>query len=317
MNLVELLAYIRTDLLDSPRNTSPWGDTDLEMENALVRYVNQAQRFMMLKRLESDQQFYLESDTFTNLGMNFVTEGKFSVVRIPDFVFSIARIEQQTSVSAFNDAEEITHVPLMNATGDTLLRNTRIYSVRGLRWTFLGRRKLGFMGADAGGGQFRLYFTRTQPDLVYFKASDGSTTTIDVDVTTDALRGILLGREDYYVGAKIQVISASDAAPQEETAWITGYENVGGYPTFRFTFEPALSAAIAADDEIALIPNLEPEYHELLGYLSTQRALDREGEFNTKFAQSETMKQLWQQFLASGESRQSQRSTIPTFDRTN
>lgn len=318
MNLVELIAAVRTDLLDSPNNTSPWGDDDAEMENAIVRYINRAHRFMMLKRVESDAQFYTEAASFTDLGMTFETEGRFSVVKVPDFVFAIQRIEQMGEGAVWADGEEIVNVPLVNASGEILLRNARIYTSRGLRWTYLGRRRLAFTpGGTSVGGGFRLYFTRTQPDLVYFKAASGASGRINVDVTSDSIRGVLRGIEDYYVGAKLQIVSASNLAPQEEIGWVTRYFNNGGYPNFRFDIEPTLSSGIEADDEIALIPSFEDEYHELLAYLTAFRCFDREGEVENKLAQSETMKQLWQQFLASGENRQTQRATIPSFDRTN
>lgn len=306
---------MRVDLLDDPALPNLWGQTDAEMENTLTRYLNEAMKFMTLRKIKSDPSFYTDTGTMEELGLVTGTLGNWITVDLPEYILSIRKIEMRES--AFPESNsKVEYAHLVETDGTTLFGGLRIPHFRGTRFTILGRRRIGFTG-NPENVDFRFYFVRRQPDLVRFTAGATSNDErADVDVTTDATRGALVGRPDYYVGARVQCISADDAAPQEEIRDVSSYAANAAYPDFRMSFSQAFTAALADGDVLEVIPSFEDEYHELLAYLAVQRAYHREGEISNQIASSETVKQLWQQFLSSGERRQTASCRVPWFDRT-
>lgn len=314
MNLTELLQYLRIDLLDADVATS-WGDTDQEQENALLRYLNRAKDFMVLRKAKSDPTFYTDVRGFAELGLEWSTVGGWSAVTFPEYALKIRKIElvlpnsEEASV-----AVEYKHIS--ESDGSVLFGGLRLPFLRSTTWTLLGSRRIGFSG-DSRNSEFRLFFIRRQPNMLRFAVTDGTTTTFDVDVSAAPQRGKWEGRADYYVGGRVQVVSAADVAPQEEIRDVTAFSVQGAYPAFRFTIGEAFSAPIAAGHVLEIIPPFEDEYHELLAFLAAQRAMGRESEVANQIAVSETMKQLWNQFLSSSENKQTSSFHVPHFDRQN
>jgi hypothetical protein len=323
MNLTQLLRYLRYELLDDPQLPCVWGATEDELEDSLLRYLNEALRFLHLRKMKSDPSYYTDIRTVAEMGLTYGKVGNWNTLDLPEYVLSLRRIEIIPD-SSDGEAHPLEYVHLVNSDGSTLFGSLRLPSTACTRFTFLGRRRFGIAGTLPATG-LRLYFVRRQADMVRFEPISGTTLTFRVTVTASSTRGAFVGRSNYYVGGRVQVIEAlrggppaAPAPPQEEIRDVTEYAPPGGFvfPTFNFTVGEAFSAAIASGDVIEVIPTLEEEYHELLAYLAAQRAYHREGEISNQLAQSETVKDLWKQFLSSAQFRQGVSHKIPTFDRT-
>lgn len=292
MNTAELVQYTR-DLLNASEDLDPWTEAEL------LRYLNQSLKYLYARKIESDPASLAEYGTFSGLGMSFTAiDGGLWEGRVPDFVVAKLKVEKVNGGYATEvGVQDIQNYHVESAYGSPTIATNAC-------WIEGGNRRI-LLNEEPDTTAWRLWYVRRPPDLVRLYAYGGTTTTITANVTAAHALGTQSKIEGYYVGAFVEITSAGSAPPEGERSRITGYTK-GTYPTFTFTLDTTLSAATTSNDVVDMIPAIDELHHELLCYMAASRALDKEGNSAQKAAISDTAKDLYAQFLTSGETRQLQ-----------
>lgn len=297
MNVTELIQYTKDLTRDLNQGQNPfWSDAQV------LRFLNAALRFLTQRKVESDPDALMERATFSELGMTQVPiAGSLYEYRLPDFVLEVRKIERVTDGQT--EIVDVTSVAeFQNYAAQRGVQGAGFVG----RWFWGGDRRL-MTTASVESGELRLWYVHRPPELVRFHATGGSATTVTASATALGASGlgVLRARPGHYIGAYLECEAASAAAPEAERARITGFA-VGTYPAVTYTVDVPWGATPASGDLFSVTPALDEIFHELLCYEAAKRMLDSEGNVTHREAISATARDLFVQFIASADYRQTQ-----------
>ncbi len=183
--------------------------------------------------------------------------------QLPAYIYRIRLIEDT------NQTEPV-EIPHGSLAQKELAREAHFLRQVQMHWIWIRgssvRGRIGFIGGATALSQFRIYFVRRLPPLHW--GSVGATTNvarIELDVLTPSLTrtGRALLTADAYIGALVQLNDAAIPLIDGQIRRLTTYT---GAITYQSTFDEVLAAApdvAPATSPYSLIPQIDPEFHEL------------------------------------------------------
>lgn len=314
MNVTSLIATVRR-IVDEP-NERIWSDADL------LSYLNRSGERLHLRMIETDLNIGLDNDLLSNLGTTTLTaigsSLRFESGILPSYVQSIKRIE---------DLEDPTLPREIFPRG---INNQRSWTTVGKEWDFTGDRRIAIYAPSAPtASQIRVFFYRRFAPLVRFRVQNGAILVngvVRVSLGLDELAangglGTFEKTAGIYRGAQFYMNdSLSDGSYQRPagyrgvvTNWASFLEDVAT-PIYQFTVSPDPSVLpVGASVVGSTGPQFDDQFDELLCYEAAMRASDKESNANAKAYFAQTAADLWQQFISSQQSRQTQQPRFVNY----
>lgn len=225
-------------------------------------------------------------------------ETQWSEYALPEYIGSIRKVEGLPSTSAGSSSLwqtfEIWDAPFDNhdAPRSPLYGSIPLWTRS--RWGRPG--SFSIWGDISRFASIRVWFTRKWPPLHFGTAAGGSTTTL---VFSSSPQGVVVARDDLYVGMQIEVSADSGGTPVpvDSLRRITGY--VGSTKTATLESAWPSSGASTSTTQYSMVVPLEAEHTEYLMEQVTLRLLQRAGNELHIGLMTPRMMQLEERFVAS------------------
>lgn len=295
----------------------------------VLRVIDEATQHLYVKQQENFKDHdldYVDVDltavawagTFADTGQDI------REFRLPNYIHRIRRIED---ISNTDKPVEITHTSLQEK------EQSRIGATRQMTWVWTKRSnyrgRIGFIGGTSSLTVFRIWFTRRHPPLQYGVVRNGlmidgsgtpaiatiqldhTPTRAGLDYTVDAFIGALIQftAVDVSAGAGAKLAHNIDGQIRRIDSAVLWTDLVATPPLkgIQVALDEALTNSVIVNDtQYALIPQIDPEHHELVILMAALKIAKRIRSIRNIQALNGVVPDLYENFLEATTSRQAQ-----------